>query len=471
MREKKPLRHYFDYAATTPVDPRVTAAMLPYFADRFGNPGSLHSFGQEAVAAVDAARETIGGSIGAGFREIIFTGSATEANNMALRGAIRGYRVQGIGSRGTSGGKNDSLHPRIIISAVEHESVFLTARDLERDGVEVVVIPVGRDGVIDLNKLKKSLNERAVLVSVMYVNNETGTIQPIAEISKIINAMRMTRMHPNTANSKKDNSKNSNEFVDSNRFPLFHTDAAQAFQFLPCDVEQLGVDMMTLSAHKIYGPKGVGTLYIRKQLATGSGQLARDGRKPETRGKMLEAIITGGGQEFGLRSGTENVPLIAGFAEAAKICETTREQHAKRIASLRDDVWRGLKKIYPRAQLNGPAMRMTRMHPNTANSKKDNSKNSSAFVDSNRVPHILNIYFPDMLAEELLVRLDLAGIAVSSGSACSARSAEPSHVIQALGYSKDRARRSLRVSFGRPTTTKDVIVLLREIKNCLRYKR
>ncbi len=255
---------YLDYAATTPVHPRVLRAMEPYFSERFGNAGSLHSFGQEAIAAIDRSRETIANAIGAQFREIIFTGSATEANNLALRGSIRGLTqtVRGLTQKNikTTTQKfsvshrevSVSLQPRLIISAVEHESILETARDLENDGTEVIIIPVDRHGIVDLKKLKSALNERTILVSVMYANNEIGTIQPIAKISEIIRNFREElRIKNNELRKRKKAS-----FI----IPLFHVDAVQALQFLDCNTQDLGIDLMTLSAHKIYGPKGIGGL-------------------------------------------------------------------------------------------------------------------------------------------------------------------------------------------------------------------
>jgi cysteine desulfurase len=379
-------RIYFDYAAGTPVDPRVLAAMRPYFSQKFGNPGSVHSFGQEALAAVDRSRETIGQAIGAEFREVIFTGSATEANNLAIRGAIKKWR---------SGA--DAGIPRIIVSAIEHESVLETARELEKEGVEVVYLPVDKDGTVNLRVLEESLDNRTVLVSVMYANNEMGAIQPVAKIAEIVKKFRASSV-----------------------FPLFHTDAVQAFQFLDCNVEKLGVDMMTLSAHKIYGPKGIGALYLRRPMP---------------------AVTTGGGQEFGMRSGTENVPSIVGFAKACDAAAAVREKEAARIAALSDHFWRGIKNIFPKAERNGPV---------------------------NGLPNILNVYFPGREAQDILTRLDLNGVAASSGSACRSRALEASYVIMALGYPKERAKASIRFSFGRPTAKSELDAALRVLGKILR---
>jgi cysteine desulfurase len=421
-KAKRPLgaRIYLDYAASTPVDSRVAAAMKPYFSEKFGNPGSVHSFGQEAIAALDASRETIAKAIGAEFREMVFTGSATEANNLALRGVVRGAM-----SHEPRVGKNprtfvppaSCLMPRVIISAVEHESVLETARELEKEGVEVIYLPVNKNGAVNLRALKASLNDRTVVVSVMYANNEIGTIQPIAEIAEIISDYR---------NAKLSKSRN----PEISKYPFFHTDAAQAFQFLDCGVKKLGVDMMTLSAHKIYGPKGVGCLYMRQS--------------PVTDSRPLATIITGGGQEFGMRSGTENVPSIVGFAKAVELSSSSLVRANKRIGELRDHLWRGIKSICPKTELNGSAIRVGR---------------------SATIPGILNVYFPGREAQDILTRLDLRGIAASSGSACRSRALETSHVIMALGYSKERAKASVRFSLGRPTTKNEIDAAVRAMKN------
>lgn len=422
-------RIYFDYAASTPVDPDVEKAMRPYFLEKFGNPGSLHSFGQEAIAAVDESRETVAKAIGAppggGFREIIFTGSATEANNLALRGAVKSFKFQA-----------PNLKPRIIVSPIEHESILETARDLEREGVEVVYLPVSREGAVDLEKLESALNEQTAIVSIMYANNEVGTIQPISEIAKIISDFRKQ-----IANSKGQRANHSPFAIGS--LPLLHTDAVQAFQFLDCEVKKSGVDSMTLSAHKIYGPKGIGALYV-KDLEFRSQNLGKEFNLLNPKSHILRPIITGGGQEFGLRSGTENVPLIVGFAKAAELAVNLRESEGKRIGRLRDYFWQELKKIYSRAEINGSE------------------------ANSECLPNILNVYFPDHKSEDLLTKFDLAGLAVSAGSACRSRAVDGSYVIEALGCPAGRSRGSLRFSFGRPTTKSEVDGALKIIKMSLK---
>lgn len=396
----RPKRIYLDYAASTPVAPEVFRAMRPYFSEKFGNPGSLHSFGQEAMAVVDRSRETVARALGAQFREMVFTGSATEANNLALRGGLKALRKSITATTG-AGGADPNPGSRLIVSAVEHESVLETARDLEREGVPVTVLPVDKRGVVKLDALASALAGRPALVSIMYANNETGAVQPLAKISKLA----------------------------CEAGAILHTDAAQAFQFLDCSVDALGVDLLTLSAHKIYGPKGAGALYVR-------------GGKPKTKSPASrvfpEPILSGGGQEFGMRSGTENVPLIAGLAAAVEYIENNKEGHARRIAAMRQGLIRELGKTYPKARLNDA---------------------------KETLPHILNIWIPGLKAEDLLIRLDLAGIAVSAGSACAARSSQPSHVLLAMGVGAKRAKESMRISLGRPTTPDEIRQLLKVLRS------
>jgi len=381
------VRIYLDYAATTPVDPAVFAAMEPYFGKRFGNPGSLHAFGQEAIAAVDHAREAIARSIGTGFRNIIFTASATEANNLALRGAVFGWKR-------THPGKAS----HIIISAIEHESILETARALEAEGVRVTYLPVNAQGIVDLKNIKEHLTSETAIVSIMYANNETGSVEPIQEIACMVK-----------------------EFRGGNAYPLFHADAAQAFQFLETNVEKLGLDCMTLSSHKICGPKGAGALYIKDA-------------------PFLQPITTGGGQEFGMRPGTENVPAIAGFGKAVELADAARERECARIKSLRDLLCAEIQRIAPHAEANG---------------------------GGEALPNILNMYFPGNDAQDLLTKFDLKGLAASSGSACRSRAVASSYVIEALGYSKERAKSSIRFSLGRPTTQEEVEEAVRIIKSTI----
>ena len=429
---------YLDYAASTPVDKEVEEAMQPYFGLKFGNPGALHSFGQETMAAIDHSREIIAKSLGADFSEIIFTGSATEANNLALRGIVRGSRVQPLATsakKSTLNPKPYTLNPRIIVSAIEHESVLETAKDLENEGVEVIYLPVNQYGVVDLKSLKNALNDRTVLVSIMYANNEIGTIQPITEISRII----------------KDFKQNTKYKIQNTRYPLLHTDAVQAFQYLDCNVNKLGVDLLTLSGHKIYGPKGIGALYVRGSSDQALGS-RKNGLAPSA--YSLAPIITGGGQEFGLRSGTQSVPLIAGFGKAVELISNLRKSESKRVLELRNYFWQGLKEIYPKAEVNG----IKNQELGIRNDKT--IIHNSLFI----LPNILNIYFPGYLSKDLLIKLDMAGVAVSAGPACSMRSSKPSVTLQALGLSQERLESSLRFSLGKFTIKEEIDEVLRRIK-------
>lgn len=422
---------YFDYAATTPLDQRVWRAMQPYWRHKFGNPSSLHYWGQQALWAVDEAREKVAALIGADFREVIFTASATEANNLALRGAVRAYCAPRR--------RLDLPPPRVIVSAVEHKSILETAGDLDKEGVEVVYLPVDKSGRVRLDKLKSALEGNTVLVSVMYANNELGTIQPVAEIARIIADFRRTVGGArDTQSAPAPRSGGHSGGRKETFYPLFHTDAVQAFQYLECDADKLGVDLMTLSGHKIYGPKGIGVLYMRRKFRK-SDFLNSVVRKSDF--LTLAPIITGGGQEFGLRSGTENVPLIVGMAKAMEIAAGIRSAEFKRVTTLRNYFLRGLRRLGVRWELNSPAAGV--------------------------LPGILNLFFPDFPADELLSRLDMAGIALGAGAACSSRAPEPSYVLRAAGFGERRRRRSLRLSFGRPTTKEEIDTFLRLVKNLL----
>lgn len=367
-------RIYCDYAATTPVDKKVLAAMMPYFSERFGNPSSVHGYGQEALQALDRARHSVADMLGCLSQEVIFTGSATEANNLALYGVARQTLL-----------KKKQVH--IITSAIEHESVANPLIQLARESnVSITYIPVSRDGFIDLDKLKGALTEHTVLISIMYANNEIGTIQPVKEIADIIR----------THNKKSQ--------------VLFHIDAAQAAYFENMKVRELGVDLMTLSGHKMYGPKGVGALYVKK-------------------GTSLTPLIFGSGQEYGKRSGTENIPGIVGLGEACVQIKENKEI-VEKIKDLRDYFIAQVRAKIPNASLNGAL--------------------------ENRLPGNANILFKGVRAEDLIVMLDGEGVAVSAGSACQSKALAFSHVLSAIGLPEKDVRSSIRFSFGKYTTKKDI---------------
>ena len=418
---------YLDYAASTPIDPRVVAAMSPYFTEIFANPNSLHRFGQEASRAVFVSRQTIARSLGADYKEIIFTGSATEANNLALRGSIKAIQKIQIHSNNSNGNSDILNRPRIIVSVIEHESVLETCRDLEKEGVEVIYISVNKEGIVDLKKLRSTLNDRTVLVSVMYANNEIGTIQPIDKISEIIRNFRESRIK--NQESRKADSKFK---IHNSLFPLFHTDAVQAFQYLDCNVKNLGVDLMTLSAHKIYGPKGIGALFIRN-----SKHEARNPKQISNSKFQIPNV-----SNFDIRTGTENVPYIVGFAKAVEIADKMRGLESVRVEKLRNYFWRSLQKAF---------------------GSKSIALNGSL---QNRLPNNLNVYFPGRSAQELLIKLDLIGeVAASSGAACATRVNKESYVLKALGFTPARASGSLRFSLGRPTTKKEIDSAVEKLKN------
>jgi len=298
-------------------------------------------------------------------------------------------------------------NPQIIISSIEHESILDTVKALEKEGVEVVYLPVSSEGLVNPDDVIKNIKDNTILVSIIYASNEIGTIQPIKEISNLIR-----------------------NFRGSKTYPLFHTDAVQALQFLDCRVEELGIDLMTMSSQKIYGPKGAGALFVKGLEPKGSNK--------------LKSIITGGGQEYDLRSGTENVPAIVGFAKALELIEKNKSIEAKRIKQLRNHLWERLKIMKPELELNGPDV------------------DSSSRLENN-----LNIYFPGHEAQDLVIKLDMAGVSVSTGSACSSRSTKASYVVKALDLGEDRAKSSLRISLGRPSTLSEVDKAYEEILNLL----
>jgi cysteine desulfurase len=375
---------YLDYHATTPVDPRVLEAMLPYFTDRFGNAASRqHAFGWEAQEAVDAARTRIAALISASAGEIVFTSGATESNNLAIKGAAHARRER----------------DHIVTVATEHKSVLDSCRRLEAEGWKLTVLGVTPDGQVDLDELRRTVTDRTVLVSVMAANNEIGFLQPLAEIAAIIK--------PHGA--------------------LLHTDAAQAAGKVPLDVDALGVDLLSLTGHKCYGPKGAGALYVRRQ-------------KPRL---QLECLIDGGGHENGLRSGTLNVPGIVGLGLAAEICRQEMAQEGARLSALRDRLLSGLRQNLDGLRLNGCAVR--------------------------RLPHNLHVSFDDVEGEALLMAL--GDLAVSTGSACSSGSQKPSHVLEAIGAVGDRAGASIRFGLGRTTTDAEIDHAIERVSNVVRALR
>ncbi len=361
---------YLDNHATTPCDPRVVEAMLPWFTEKFGNPHSLtHAYGREAEQAVERAREQLADLIGADPREIVFTSGATEANNMAVKGAARFHHQFG---------KDD-----VVTLATEHKCVLESAKTLARDGFRVTILPVERDGLIDLDVLARAIDEHTAIVSVMAAHNEIGVIQPIKKITALAHA----------------------------RGALFHTDAAQAVGKIALDVADFDVDLMSVSGHKVYGPKGIGALYLR--------------RRPRAR---IEPLFDGGGQERGMRSGTLPVPLIVGLGQAAVLAKAEMTAEAQRLLALRGRFLTGLRAKVPDVVLNGHAER--------------------------RLPGNLNVSFPGLTAVDLIAACP--GLALSTGSACTAAEVEPSYVLRALGVGDELAAASLRIGLGRFTTATEV---------------
>lgn len=392
-RNKKNKAVYLDYAATTPVANSVLKAMRPFFTAKFGNPSSIHAFGQEALAAIDSARDIIANFLHAERDEVIFTSSATEANNWALRGTVANSKFKIAGKRARSTelyGQNLKL-PHVIVSAIEHKSVLETAFDLKRRGlIKLDLLPVNKRGVVQISKLNELLTPETVLVSVQYINSEIGTVQPVRLIAQIIE-----RFKKETKLS----------------YPLFHCDAVQAPLYFDVRPEKLGVDLLTLSAHKLYGPKGVALLYIKK-------------------GTPIKALITGGGQEYNKRSSTENVPTIVGFAKSIKLAWKHRENTYQKTKGLKKALITLLKKQLPRLRINGSIKKAS--------------------------PHILNISIPGIMGDTLVIALDQAGFAVATGSACQSRAAEASYVLKALGLSQQASLEGVRLSLGPSTTHKEI---------------
>ncbi len=376
---------YMDHNATTPVDPQVLEAMLPYFCEEFGNAASRnHSFGWRAEEAVGKAREQVARLIGAKPREIIFTSGATESDNLALKGVAEMYRDKGT---------------HIVTQVTEHKAVLDSAKRLERQGFEVTYLPVDRDGLVDPEDVQHALRETTILISIMAANNEIGVLQPVSEIGRIA----------------------------KDRGVLFHSDAAQAAGKVPVDVEAWGVDLVSLSAHKMYGPKGVGALYVRR-------------RNPRVR---LSPMMDGGGHERGMRSGTLDVPGIVGFGAACELAGEKMEPEAERLRSLRDRLEGGILSQVDEVYLNG--------HP------------------ERRLPGTSNLSFAYVEGESLMMGLN--EIAVSSGSACTSATLEPSYVLRALGVGDELAHSSIRFGLGRFNTEEEVDYVIKRVKETVERLR
>ncbi len=361
-------RIYLDYAATTPVHPEVTKAMLPYFTEVFGNPSSIYADGLEAKEAIEEARVKVAKLIGARDEEIVFTGGGTEADNFALEGVAFA---------------NESKGNHIITSSIEHHAVMETCKFLGKRGFKITYLPVNEYGIVDPDSVRKAITDKTILISIMHANNEVGTIEPIAEIGRVAQEAKV----------------------------YFHTDAVQTVGHIPVDVNELGVDLLSMSAHKLYGPKGVGALYIRK-------------------GTKLTPFMHGGDQERNRRASTENVPGIVGFGKAAELALPEMDQEAQRLTGLRDRLIKGLQERIDRIHLNG--------HP------------------ANRLPNNVNVSIDFVEGESILLNLDLEGISASTGSACTSSSLEPSFVLLAMGLSHEQAHGSLRFTLGKWTTEEDI---------------
>jgi cysteine desulfurase len=368
---------YLDYNATTPLDPRVLQAMMPYLTDHFGNPSSIHAFGMRGKSALDTARERVAWLIGASAKEIVFTSGGSESNNIAIKGAAYGGARRGN---------------HLITTAVEHESVLETFRYLEKVGFRVTYVGVDSDGIVDLDELNDALSDDTALVSCIYANNETGAVMPVGKIAEMV--------------------------VDKGI--IFHTYAVQAAGKTDIDVGRVPIDLLSISAHKFYGPKGAGALYVRDGVKNRVG---------------LGALIHGGGQERGYRAGTENVPAIAGMGESSLIAGSEMRSDEKRVRVLRDELWESLSRGIGDIKLNG---RMDMLLPNT-----------------------LNVFIKGVSGDALAMALDIEGIAVSTGSACSEGKVDPSHALMAMGLSREEASSSVRFSLGRFTGKDDILTAAR----------
>ena len=410
MNDSPPRRIYLDYAAATPVDPRVVEAMRPYWTLHPGNAGGLHQEGRDAKHALTASREVVARVVGAQPDEVVFTSGGTEANALAMLGTVRAVCA-------AEGGDIRGVH--IITTRIEHPSVLEGFRALEQQGAQVDYLSVDRDGMVDLTHLKEVLTPLTTLVSVMYVNNEVGTIQPIAEIAKLIRRVKKEAAHEGRTKSS---------------YPIFHTDASQAPLYLPLLVQKLGVDLLTIDGQKIYGPKGIGALYVR-------------------RGTPLEPLFLGGSQERGVRPGTEPIPLIVGLSTALTLAEEERAARIAHVTPLRDLFLALLEEHNKRANQRGG----TRIEINGPVGTEASTK---------RLPNNINVSIPGYESEYLILALDHHGIAAASRSACMT-GGSGSYVIEALGKDPAHAQSTLRFSLGKDTTEEDVRFVVGKILDFL----
>ena len=374
---------YMDHSATSPVDPEVLKAIEPYFMDSFGNASTLYSLGRDARKAMEDSRKMVASLIGANPDEVIFTSGGTESDNIAIKGTV--FRLRDKGNH-------------IITSNIEHPAVDETCKYLEKNGFEVTYLPAGEDGIVEVSDLEDAITDKTILITIMHANNEIGTIQPIKEIGEIARAHNI----------------------------IFHTDAVQSVGKIPVDVNELNVDLLSISAHKLYGPKGIGALYIKK-------------------GVRLEPILHGGGHEKGIRPGTENVSGIVGLGKACQIAEENLAETMKKVTAIRDGIIKKVLSEIDKSYLNG--------HP------------------TKRLPNNINFRFTSIEGESLVLHLDAKGIAASTGSACSSKKLEPSHVLMALGLKEVDAHGSLRLTLGKENKQEEIDYIAESIKDAVNTLR
>lgn len=374
---------YLDHAATTPMDPEVLETMRPYFTEHFGSASTLYSIGKEARQAVDEAREKVAALIGARPEEVFFTSGGTESDNWAVRGTAHAHAGKGN---------------HIITSKIEHHAILETCHYLEKQGFEVTYLPVDSDGFVDPEELKNAITDQTILISIMHANNEIGTIQPVEEIGKIAKEKKIT----------------------------FHTDSVQTVGSIPVDVNTIGCDMLSISGHKLYGPKGIGAMYLRK-------------------GTKVQRFMLGGGQESNRRAGTHNVPGIVGLGKASELAGARMDEHNQKLITLRDMLIENVLTSIPDVQLNGHRTK--------------------------RLPNNVNFSIEGIEGESMILLLDMNGICASSGSACTSGSLDPSHVLMALGMRHELAHGSLRLTLGRENTEEDVKIVLEKLTSIVEKLR